>query len=161
LQTPAERREEARIAEAARAREWDREAVRGFAQEYARLTGDPKAVALIHEYVQQRSPRLDRSTIQEMREALRVAGDPGGDYLALPEAVRNRCLGLCFALEQQGDGRLIEILDAAERRGVDQQAFYDRFPGLTREDEDAELLRGEELDPDVDFDDEYGPRRGR
>jgi hypothetical protein len=59
LQTPAQRREEARIIEAARARELDREAVRGFAQEYARLTGDPKAATLIHEYVQQQSPRLD------------------------------------------------------------------------------------------------------
>jgi len=53
--------------------------------------------------------------ITEMREALHVAIDPKGDYPALPETVRNHCLYLCFALEKQGDTRLLEILNAADQ----------------------------------------------
>jgi len=58
--TPGERLREVDIAEAARDREQYRDTVRGFAQDYARMTGDPKAAALIHNYVQHRSPRLER-----------------------------------------------------------------------------------------------------
>jgi hypothetical protein len=160
--TPGERLREAEIAEAARDRQQYRDAVRGFAHDYARMTGDPKAAALIHDYVQYRSPPLDRESIDEMREALRVASGAGGDYLALPEAACNRCLELCFALEKQGDRRLIDILDAAERRGVagGPETIYDRYPGLTR-DEGVDRARGKDLEVDLDFDEERGPRRRR
>ena len=147
LQTPAERQEEARSVEAARARELDREAVRGFAQEYARLTGDPTAAALVHKYVQQQLPRLDRNAILEMREALHVVGDPGGDYLAVPEAARWHCLEMCLALDKGGDSRLLLILDAAEKRRMSgEERIYEQYPVLTREVEDPDLERDIDLD---------------
>jgi hypothetical protein len=87
---------------------------------------------LIRDYVQRREPPLDSEAIEAMREALHVAAAPEGGYLALPEAVRNRCLEMCFALDERGDGRLVGILDAAEGRGVAGDPIYDRYPGLTR-----------------------------
>jgi hypothetical protein len=55
--------------------------------------------------------------IGAMRKALQAAADhPDGDYLGAPEAVRNQCLDLCLALDQEGDARLLNILDAAEAR---------------------------------------------
>jgi len=95
-----------------------------------------------------------------MREALRLAGDAGGGYLTLPEGVRDRCLELCLALEKQGDRRLIDILDAAERRGLAADPIYEQYPGLTRDD-GGDLSRGDDPELDRDFDEERGPRRGR
>jgi hypothetical protein len=66
--------------------------------------------------VQRKDPSLDRDTLEAMAKALRVAAPPGGDYLAVPEGVRNNCLELCLALIEQEDNRLIGILDAAEAR---------------------------------------------
>jgi hypothetical protein len=162
-QTPAERLEELAILSAARDREEYRDAVRGLAQQYAGMTGDPQAATSIHDYVQRHKPPLDREIIDAMREALQVAADPAGDYLAVPEAVRNCCLELCFALDRRGDARLLDILDRADGRGSAgaAEAIYD-YPGLTRdEDEDLERVQGEELDPELDLEEERGPRRGR
>jgi hypothetical protein len=92
----------------------DRDAARELARQYARMAGDSHAAASVHKYLQ-RQP-LDREMIGAMRKALQAAADPAGDYLAAPEAVRNQCLDLCFALEREGDGRLLDILDAAEAR---------------------------------------------
>ena len=114
-QTPEEVLDEFNTAETDKAREQRREAVRGFAQDYARITGDPKAAARIHDYVQRQSPMLNTDAITEMRAALHVAVDPKGDYPAVPETVRNHCLYLCFALEKQGDTRLLDILNAADQ----------------------------------------------
>jgi hypothetical protein len=112
-QTPAERLAELEIAAAARDREQHRDSAQGLAEAYAHITGDPKAAALIRDYVQRHEPRLDRETIDGLREALHVAAS-ADDYQALPEKLRNRCLEMSFALDEQGDGRLISILDAAE-----------------------------------------------
>jgi hypothetical protein len=60
-------------------------------------------------------PGLNLDAIETMRDALQVAATCGGSYVALPDAVRNRCLDLCFALDEQGDRRLIGILEAAEK----------------------------------------------
>jgi hypothetical protein len=112
LQMPAER-----VAVAAeKARELYREAVRGLAQQYARMTVDREAASLVYDYVQRQQPPLDRETINEMRQTLEVAAAPAGDYMAQPEAVRRRCLEMCFAFDEQDDRRLVDILDAAERR---------------------------------------------
>jgi hypothetical protein len=108
----------------------DRDAGRALAQQYARVTGDSHAAASIHDYLRGQQPSLDREMIDAMRKALQAAADPGGDYLVAPEAVRNQCLDLCFALERQGDARLIEILDAAEGRG---QAKVRNPEGITVE----------------------------
>jgi hypothetical protein len=101
---------------AAREAASDRDAERGLAQQYARMTGDSRAAASIHGYLQRQQPPLDREMIGAMRKALQAAAEPGGDYLAASEATRHQCVDLCFALEQQGDGRLLDILDAAEAR---------------------------------------------
>jgi hypothetical protein len=111
-QTPAERLAELESAATARAREQYRDAVDGLAGAYADITGDPKGAAMIRDYVQRQEPALDREAIEAMREALHVAADPEGDYHALPGAVHNQCLALCFSLHEQGDGRLLDILDA-------------------------------------------------
>jgi hypothetical protein len=116
FQTYAERLSELALAASAKARGEYREAVNGLARQYAGIVEDAQAAALIHDYVRRRDPPLDAETIDAMRRALRAAADPGGDYLAAPETVRNHCLELCFALERQGDGRLINFLDAAEAR---------------------------------------------
>jgi hypothetical protein len=116
-QRPQERLEELAASAAARAREEYRDSVRGLAQQYVRMTGDADAAASIHDYMQRQKPPLDRPLIEAMRQTLQAATDPAGDYLGMPEAVRNRCLDLCFALDSQGDGRLLDILDAADARG--------------------------------------------
>jgi len=116
LQKPAERLAEFEMSATAKVREEHGAAVQGLAQQYAGMTGDPEAATLIHDYVQRQEPPLDREIIEAMRKALQVAAGSGGGYLAVPEAVRNRCLELCFALEKQDDTRLIKILDAAEGR---------------------------------------------
>ena len=82
------------------------------------MTGDRKAAAVIHDYVQRKEPRLERETIDAMREALNLA-DASDKYAALPEEVRNRCIDLCLVLAEHGDNRLLDILDAAEQRGAD------------------------------------------
>jgi hypothetical protein len=117
LQMPAERLAEREVAAAETARQQYREAVRGLAQQYARMTGDPDAATLVHDYVQLERPPLDREIIDAMRKALEVAAAPAGDYLAQPEAVQRRCLEMCLAFSKLGDNRLLDILDAAERRG--------------------------------------------
>lgn len=102
---------------AAREAAADRDAGRRLAQQYARMTGDPHAAASIHDYLHRQQQPLDREMMGAMRKALQAAADhPDGDYLGAPEAVRNQCLDLCFALEREGDGRLLDILDAAEAR---------------------------------------------
>lgn len=116
-QRPEERLEELAKLSAARAREEYRDSVRDLSQQYVRMTGDADAAGAIHDYVQRQKPALDREMIDAMRHALQTAVDPGGDYLELPEAVRNRCLDLCLALDSQDDGRLLDILDAADGRG--------------------------------------------
>jgi hypothetical protein len=40
-----------------------------------------------------------------------------GDYLAVPDAVRNRCLLMCFEFDGRGDSQLLDIIDRAEGRG--------------------------------------------
>jgi hypothetical protein len=115
-QTTEEARDEFNAAETEKAREHRREAVRGLAQDYARITGDPKAAPRIHDYVQRQAPMLTTDAIAGMRAALQVAVDPKGDYPALPATVRNDCLYLCFALEKHGDARLLDILNAADRQ---------------------------------------------
>jgi hypothetical protein len=117
FQRPAERLAEREISATETAREQYRDAVRGLAQQYARMTADPEAAILIHDYVQRQHPPLDREIIDAMRKALQVAAAPGGGYLALPKSVRQRCDQLCLVLDHQGDGRLLGILDAAEGRG--------------------------------------------
>jgi hypothetical protein len=81
------------------------------------MTGDRKAAAAVHDYVQRKEPRLERETIDAMREALNLAGTPDR-YSELPEAIRNRCIDLCLVLAQHGDNRLLDILDAAEQRSA-------------------------------------------
>jgi hypothetical protein len=114
-QTPAERLAELETAAAVRAREQYRDSVQGLAQAYADITGDPKAAASIRDYVHQHEPRLDPEAMNAMRQALHVAAVSAEEYLALPEAVHDRCLEMCFALDEQGDSRLIAILNAAHR----------------------------------------------
>jgi hypothetical protein len=96
-QSPAEQLAELKIADTAKAREEHREAVRGLAEQYARMTGDPQAATLIHDYVQGREPQLDREIIDAMRKALQVAAGSGGGYAAVPDAVRNRCVEMCWS----------------------------------------------------------------
>ena len=115
-QTAHERVIEAQTVNAAQGRKQHRDAVEGLASSYAEITNDPKAAALIRDYVQRKDPPLDRDTIKAMAVALRAAASPGGDYLAIPEAIRDNCVDLCLALAEQGDNRLIGILDAAEAR---------------------------------------------
>lgn len=121
-QTPAERRAEIKRMAAAKAREEYREALEGLSATYARITRDPEAGAAIRDHVGRCEPRLDAETLREMRQALEIAASPDGDYLAVPDVVRNRCVAMCFELDARGDRRLIDILDAAEARGeADQQ----------------------------------------
>jgi hypothetical protein len=155
-QTPAERLAELEAAKAMRAREEHRGSVEGLAETYVQMTGDRTAAALIRDYVQGHEPRLDPDTINAMRDALCTAATPDGDYLAVPEAVRKHCVEMCLALDDQGDSRLLGILDAAEGRSAGgQDPIYEHYPGLTRDVENAEI------DRDIDLDNEPGPRRGR
>ena len=157
FQTPSEWMTELQTAQNAQMQAQYRDAVEGLAREYARITGDPKAAALIEAYVGQ-VPAPELEMIDAMREGLRVAADPAGDYRALPDAVRNRCVEMCLAPDEQGDGRLLNILDAAEGRGDlgKRETPYEPYPGLTRDDGEEPELR---MDPDLG--DERGPRRGR
>ena len=79
-----------------------------------------------------------------MRQALQVAVDPGGNYPKVPEAVRNRCLDLCLALDSQGDRRLLDILDAADGRdracGKETEALIRGLSGDTPMNEHLEPL---------------------
>jgi hypothetical protein len=111
-QTADERVIEAQTVDAARGRD----AVETLASSYAEITNDPKAAALIRDYLQRKAPLLDRDALEAMANALRVAAAPDGAYLSLPEAVRDNCVELCLALADQSDHRLIGILDAAEAR---------------------------------------------
>jgi hypothetical protein len=122
------------------------------------MTGDPKAATLIYDYVQARKPPLDREMIDAMTNALQAVVGSGSGYRDIPEAVHNRCLELCMALDERGDDRLLEILDAADApsRPAAAEPIYDIFPELTRDDDDES-----ELGMDPDLGDERGPRRGR
>ena len=121
FQTPNERLVEIQSNAAAKERAEYRDAVQGLAEAYVCMTSDRKAAAAVHDYVQRKGPRLERETIDAMREALNLA-DASDKYASLPEEVRNRCIDLCLVLAEHGDNRLLEILDAAEQRGV----FHDR-----------------------------------
>jgi hypothetical protein len=161
-QTALERVTESQMAENAQAREQYRDAVDRLAQEYAHLSGDPKAAERVHAYVGRQMPALELETIDAMREGLRVAADPAGNYRGLPDAVQKACLKLCLGLEEEGDRRLIGILDAADARARagPAETIYDLYPDLTRDDTD-DLERGEDPELDLDFDNERGPTRGR
>ena len=139
----------------ARAREQYRQAVRGVAQQYAQMTGDKDAAALIYDYVQAQKPPLDHDMIDAMTKALQAAAGPGSGYADIPKAVYNRCLELCIWLDERGDSRLLEILDAADARSrvAAAETVYDIFPQLTRDDDDEPELG-------MDQDDERGPARG-
>jgi hypothetical protein len=156
LQPPAERLAELQRSAEARAREQYRQAVRGLAQQYAQMTRDKDAATLIYDYVRAQKPPLDHEMIEEMTKELQEAAGSGSGYRNLPEAVRNRCLDLCFALEERDDYRLIGILDAADARSrpTAAETVYDIFPQLTRDDDDEPELG-------MDRDDERGPARGR
>ena len=117
FQTPNERLVEIQSNAAAKERAEYRDAVQGLADAYVRMTGDRKAAAVIHDYVQRKEPRLERETIDAMQEALNLA-EASDRYSELPETVRNRCIDLCLVLAEHGDNRLLEILDAAEQRGA-------------------------------------------
>jgi hypothetical protein len=136
-QRPEERLEELAKASAVRTREEYRDSVRGLAQQYVRMAGDTEAASSIYAYVQRQKPPLDRTMIDGMRQVLQAAADPGGDYLGAPELVRNRCIDLCLELDRQGDGRLLDILDAADRRA------------RARENEAEALIRGLSSDTPV------------
>jgi len=152
-QTPTERATETQMAQKAQDREQYRGAVEGLAQDYARITGDPEAEALIRAYVERRVSPLDLEKIEGMREGLRVAADPAGNYRALPEPVQKACLELCFGLEEVDDRRLIGILDAADARSkVTATTIGDRAPGLVFED-------GQEREQDGSLKDSQGYSR--
>lgn len=114
LQTPEERHAELQAATITRTREQYRDAVQGLATAYAEITGDPKAAALIRDYVQRQEPRLERQEIDALREALQLAAARDKTYSALPEATHNRFLDLCLSLDEQSDSRLVPIFNAAE-----------------------------------------------
>jgi hypothetical protein len=155
-QTPAERLAELEIAETRRARGEYRTAVEELADGYARITSDPKAAVLVREYLRQREPRLEREEISAMREALFVAAAPAGNYRAVPDVVQRLCIEMCFKLDEQGDRRLLEILDAADsRRVIGDETMYERDLSLVRDGEDPEMELN--IDPNT----ERGPGRGR
>ena len=76
------------IAHEKKAREQRREAVRGLAQDYARITGDPKAAARIHDYVQRQAPMLTTDAITGMRAGAARGGRP---QRRLSRPCRQRC----------------------------------------------------------------------
>ena len=114
LQTPAERQAELQAATITRTREQYRDAVQGLATAYAEVTGDPKAAAMIRDYVQRQESPLDRQEVDTLREALQLAAARDKMYAALPETTHNRFLELCWGLDEQGDSRLVPIFNAAE-----------------------------------------------
>jgi hypothetical protein len=134
IQTPTERATETQMAQKAQEREQYRGAVEGLAQEYARITSDPNAAVLIGAYVKDQVSPLDLETIEGMREGLRVAADPTGNYRALPEPVQKVCLELCFGLEEMGDKQLIGILDAADARSRTPATIGGRVPAAVFDD---------------------------
>jgi hypothetical protein len=153
FQTPAERVTEVQMAENTQRLEQYRGAVDGLAQDYTRITGDAKAAALIRALAERRVLPLDLKTIEGMREGLRAAADPAGDYLALPEAVQKACLGLCFGLEALDDRRLIGILDAADARSrAVATTIGDRLPRVVFDE-------GEEREQDRSLKDSQGYSR--
>jgi hypothetical protein len=103
-------------AAAVKAREEHRDAIEGLTATYVRLTADPEAGAAMRDYVGGCEPRLDAETLRDMRRALEVAASPDGNYVALPDMVRNRCVLMCFELDARGDSRLLDIIDRAEAR---------------------------------------------
>jgi hypothetical protein len=154
-QKPAERLAELEMADRTRAREEHRDAIKELAQTYARMTGDEKAGAAVHKYMQGRGAGLDRDAIDGLRQGLEIAASAPSQYRDLPKTIQDRCVDMCLALfEEQGDSRLLDIVDAAERSGeIDKrETMYDRFPGLTVDE-------GEEPDLGLDPDLERGPRR--
>jgi len=157
-QSPTERLAELETSRRARDREQYLDAVRGLAQQYAQMTGDKDAATLIYDYVQAQKPPLDHEMIAAMTKALQVAAGPGNGYVDIPQAVYNCCVELCMALDERGDSRLLDILDAADARSkaAPAETIYDKYPGLTRDDDNEPGLG-----PDRDLDEERGPRRGR
>jgi len=114
-QTPTEQLKELEKVRETRGREEQQDAIRKLAETYADITGDPKAEAPVRSYLQRHEPPLERDAIDAMREALYIAAARDGSYATIAEATRDRCLELSLALDaQQSDGRLIDILDAAE-----------------------------------------------
>jgi hypothetical protein len=158
-----EQLEELQRESAAREKEENYTAVRGLARQYARVTGDPDAGASIHDYVERQKPRLDREMIDGMRKALEAAAAPGGGYLDHPEAVCNRCLDLAMALEVRSDGRLIDILDAADARSRARtaQQVYEQFPSVTRLEADRSGVEDRVSEIDREAGAERGPGRRR
>ena len=54
---------------------------------------------------------------------------------------------MCWALYERGDGRLLTIIDAAEKRGIGgEERIYEQYPILTLDSEDPAL------DADIDRD---------
>ena len=157
-QRPTERLAELEASLRARDRERYLDAVRGLAQKYAQMTGDREAATLIYEYVQAQKPPLQHEIIEGMTKALQAAAGPGSSYPDIPKAVYNRCLELCIALDERGDSRLLEILDAADARSktAAPEKVYDIYPGLTRHDGNEP-----ELGMDPDLGDERGPKKRR
>jgi len=114
-QTPAEQLKEIEKGRETRALEERQDAIRKLAETYADITGDPKASEPVRSYLQGHEPSLERDAIDAIREALYIAAARDGSYMAIAEETRNRCLKLSFALhDAERDGRLIDILDAAE-----------------------------------------------
>jgi hypothetical protein len=147
-QTPAERLIELET----RAREERRDAIKGLAQTYVRMTGDEKAGAAVDKYMQGRGAGLDRDAIDGLRQGLEIAASAPAQYRDLLKTVQDRCVDMCLALfEEQRDSRLLDIVDAAERSGeIDKRETMD--PGLI-------LDEGEAPEPGLDPDTERGPRR--
>jgi hypothetical protein len=113
-QTLPERMNELVQAAEARIREELQQAMRKLAGTYADLTGDPKGTAPVQTYLQRHDPPLTIDAIEDMRDALYLAA-AGEGYMAAPETARDGCLALALALDAQGDRRLVDILDAAEK----------------------------------------------
>jgi hypothetical protein len=140
-----------------RGREERRDAIKGLAQTYARMTGDEKAGAAVDKYMQGRGAGLDRDAIEGLRQGLEIAASAPLEYRELPKTVQDRCVDMCLALfEEQADSRLLDIVDAAERAGEieKRETMYDRFPGVTLDEGEKPELG---LDPDPDL--ERGTRR--
>jgi hypothetical protein len=155
FQEPVEQIAEIEMIAKTRAREERREAVRAVAETYVRMTGDKKAGAAVHKYMQGRGAGLDRDAIDGLRQGLEIAASAPAQYRDLLKTVQDRCEDMCLALfEEQGDSRLLDIVDAAERSGAidKRETMYDRFPGLT-------LDEGEDPDLGLDPDLKRGPRR--
>lgn len=152
-QTPTEQLKELEKVHETRTREEQQDAIRKLAETYADITGDPNAAAPVRNYLQRHEPPLEREAIDNMREALYIAAARDGSYAAIAEATRDQCLRLSFALDAQKDGRLIDILDAAEaaaqpeaRQQQDHLSFAERY-GLPPA---GEVVLGREQEPEPD-----------